>query len=88
MSLTLKTDVKNHLFARGRAQNHPHLVPREPNATGVSQAVPGEAEVQSSGFDHDFVGEHSPNGMRVVTSFRLSGSIDANAPDLPESPQG
>jgi hypothetical protein len=88
MSLTLKTDVKNHLFARGRAQNHLHLVPREPNATGVSQGVPGKAEVQSSGFDNDFVGEHSSNGISIVTSFRLSGSIGANTPDLPESPQG
>jgi hypothetical protein len=86
MSLTLKTDVKIHIIARGRAQNRSHKVLIQPNAAGVSNAVPDEAKVYSSDFDKDFVGEHSPNGISIVPS-PLSGSIGTKAPDLPESPQ-
>jgi hypothetical protein len=82
MSLTPKTDVKNHLFARGRARNHPHIVPSQPNETRVPEAVPGEAKVDPSPFDNDFVGEHSPNGISIVPAYPVTGSVGANASDV------
>jgi hypothetical protein len=88
MSLTLKTDVKNHLFARGRARKHPHIAPSQPDETGGSQAVPGEAKVDSTPFDNDFVGEHSPNGISIVPASPVTGSIGANAVDVTGNLQG
>jgi hypothetical protein len=75
MSLTPKTDVKNHLFARARARNRPHIIRDQPDKTSVSKAEPGEAKVDSSKFDSDFVGEHSPDGISIVPATPLAGSI-------------
>jgi hypothetical protein len=75
MSLTQKTDVKNHLFARGRERNRPHIIPDQPDKANVSKAEPGEAKVDSSKFDSDFVGEHSPGGISIMPDTPLAGSI-------------
>ena len=87
MSLTVKTDVKVHFTARHRAQNLPQIVVIQPNATDVTEAVARETKAESSRFDNDSVAEHPTARMSIVPIFPLTGSIGANAPDVPGSPQ-
>jgi len=87
MSFTLKTDVKVHFSNRGRTQNLPQLVLIQPNATDLSGAVGGESRADSSRFDSDFIAEHSTARISIVPAIPLTGSIGANEPDVPGSPQ-
>jgi hypothetical protein len=87
MSLTLKTNVKVHFSAHDRAQNLPHIVPSQPNATGLSGVVPSEAKAELARFAEDFTGEHSSTRISIVPLFPLTGSIGANASDVPGSPK-
>jgi hypothetical protein len=87
MSFTLKSDVKSHLSARGRARNHPFISPSQPDATGFSEAEPGESKADPPGFVEDFVGEHSPRGISIVPAAPLVSATGVQAPDVTRSPQ-
>lgn len=61
MSLTKKSDVKNHLSARH--QNHIHIAPvSQPDATGFSGTNQTPSESSPSGFNQDFTGDHTTSG--------------------------
>lgn len=87
MSFTRKSDVKNHLSARGRARNHPYVSPSQPDATGFSEAEPGEIQIEPSGFAEDFVGEHSPREASSVPAASASGSMGYQMPGVSRSLQ-
>ena len=66
MSSTTRSDVKNHLSARGRAGSGPFLAVIEPDATGFSAAESAENKTGPTCFVEDYIGEHSPLGISIV----------------------
>ncbi len=74
MILTSKSDVKNHLSARGRSASGQFLPPGQPQATEFSAAELVEIKQDPTAFVEDFLEEHSPHGANI-------------APDLARNPQ-
>ena len=66
MILTSKSDVKNHLSARGRSASGQFLSPGQPPPTTFSAAELVEIKQDPTGFVQDFLGEHSPHGVSIV----------------------
>ncbi len=72
MSVTRKSDVKNHLSALGRVGHSPILTVTLPIAAG-SAAPDAEVKSDPAAFTEDFINEHAPHGISIV-------------PDAPRSP--
>lgn len=87
MSLTKKSDVKNHLSARWRAGSRSHLTASQPNAAGFSGSEPGAVKADPSGFVEDFHGEHSSHGITMEPVAHLTSSVDIQVPAAPGNPQ-
>jgi len=61
-----KTDVKNHLSARGRAESGTFLAASKLNLPVFSAAETAALEADPTGFAEDYIGEHVAHGMRIV----------------------
>lgn len=66
MSLTGKSDVKNHLSARGRAGNGPFLFVRQSGVTGFSAAESAEIEKYPTGLAELSTVAHLLHGINIV----------------------
>ena len=58
MNPTRKSDVKNHLSARGRAGSGTFLAANRLETPGFSEAEAAELRNDPTGFAEDFIGEH------------------------------
>ena len=61
-----KSDVKNHLSARGRAASGSFLGANKHEIPVFSAAETAALEADPTGFAEDFIGEHVAHGMRIV----------------------
>jgi hypothetical protein len=73
MSLTRKSDVKNHLSARGRAGNGPFLSVSQPGATGFSAAESAEIKNDPGPVENSTI-EHLLRGINIVPA--VPGSLE------------
>jgi hypothetical protein len=64
MSSFRKSDVKNHLSARGRSASGTFLAANKLDAKGSSLAELAALKNDPTGFIEDFIGEHVGHGMR------------------------
>ncbi len=87
MSITRKTDVKNHLSARWRGQNRPYLAVSQPDATGFSGTDQDAIKVQPSAFIEDFDGERSRRGISLVPADLSINTTGIQVPEVSRSPQ-
>jgi hypothetical protein len=83
MSITRKTDVKNHLSARPRTQNRSY---RAANLLGLSNlsATSPAITARISSFSEDFLGEHSPRRTSIVPVNDSTGIQEAEASKSPQ----
>lgn len=87
MSLTRKSDVKNHLSPRFRTKIHLCPPESQPDATGFSVAEPDATEAKLSIFAEDFVAEHSAPGAAAASGGHLPGSFRPETPRAAKSAQ-
>ncbi len=87
MSLTKKSDAKNHLSARFRNEIHLDKPVSEPDATGFSQDEPGARKDTSSDFAEDFQVEHSFSAIALAPSDPLTGSLGPQSPATSKAAQ-
>jgi hypothetical protein len=87
MSLTRKSDVKNHLSPRFRTKIHLCPPESQPDATGFSVAEPDATEAKPSIFAEDFVAEHSTTRVAVAPADPVIGSSRPQAPNASKSAQ-
>ena len=85
MSLTKKSDVKNHLSARHRREIHLYRPVSQPDATGFSLAEQGTIEPVLSDFTEDFVAEHSSSDIPLEPADQLTHSVSSQTPKVSKS---
>lgn len=85
MSITKKSDVKNHLSARHRTEIHLYRPVSQPDATGFSLAEPGTIEPVPSGFAEDFVAEHSSSDIALEPAHQSTHPVAPQAPEVSRS---
>lgn len=84
MSLTMKSDVKNHLSLHFRTKIHLCEPVSQPDATGFSGADPDAIAANPSGFGEDFVREHSSSRAALVEdNSQGEPSLDSVGPLAP-----
>jgi len=87
MSLTRKSDVKNHLSPRFRTETHLCAPAGLRDATGCSVAGPDAIGTIPTPFALDYSVEHTFAGRSSTTSANSTGSTDPQAPEIPKSAQ-
>jgi len=85
VSITRKTDVKNHLSARWLTQNRPQSVAERPNVAEFSGTDQDDLELPSLSFADDFFAEHSP--ASIVPAPALISTVGIRPPNESASRQ-
>jgi hypothetical protein len=85
MSLTKRSDVKNHLSPRFRTKIHLCEPVSQPDATGYSVPEPDTIKANPSTFVQDFVAEHSSPSVTAAAGDHLPGSFRPEAPAVSKS---
>ena len=79
MSITKKSDVKNHLSPSDRTQIHLCQQNSQLDAAGFSASEPDAIQVNRLNFAEDFIAEHSFCGAPLAPGDPSIGSIDPQA---------
>ena len=85
MSLTKKSDVKNHPSPRHRTQIHLCQPESQPDATGFSAAESDAVQPDVSDSAKELIAEHSSSGSAVAQGNPLISSIGPQAPATSKS---
>ncbi len=87
VSLTRKSDVKNHLSLRFRAKTNLRALESLPDATDNLVPEPGAIGIIESPFAKDFSAEHTIAGISSTPTAGSAGSPDSLAPKTSKSAQ-
>jgi len=85
MSVTGKSDVRNHLSRRYHKEIHLCQSASHPDATSFSMTEPASSNAKPVDFEKDFSGEHSSSGPALVPGNPLTDLIRPQAPAASKS---
>lgn len=87
MSLTNKSDIKNHLSPSFLTETYLCAPAGQRLATGYSVAEPDAIETIPSSFAWDYSLEHTFTGMPSAPSANSTDSTEPQAPEIPKGAQ-
>ncbi|HVU45036.1 MAG TPA: hypothetical protein VHD85_02855 [Terracidiphilus sp.] len=85
MSLTKKSDVKNHLSPRHRREIHLYRPESQPDPTGVSRVEQDKIETVPSDSTERFAEEHSSSDVPLEPADQLTRSVSSQRPKVSET---
>jgi len=81
MTLIKKRDVKDYFAARRLKGGPIHIVPaNKPAKTGLPKSEQPSVENAPTGFDQDFIADHSSSGVPLGSASRATASKTAKTP--------